>query len=281
MGILAIGAFGAAVVVLPSLIEWRDNPDRPQVPTSGGTWEPEAVSRLPGLPGDDAVVPAGRFTMGASWFDRESQSDERPRVDVVVEQPFAIGRTEVTFAQWQACVAGGGCGDRQPDDAGWGRGNRPVVDVDWNEAQAYVAWLRQRTGKPYRLPSEAEWEYACRAGTTTAYPFGEAIGPALANYGRNNAGTREVASYPPNPWGLYDLNGNVWEWVEDVWNDGHSGRPADAAARLAGPDPQEHVIKGGSWDDRDRRVRCASRNGVDDTHRENEIGFRVALMLTD
>ena len=168
-----------------------------------------------------------------------------------------------------------------PDDAGWGRGNRPVVDVDWNEAQAYVAWLRQRTGKPYRLPSEAEWEYACRAGTTTAYPFGEAIGPALANYGRNNAGTREVASYPPNPWGLYDLNGNVWEWVEDVWNDGHSGRPADAAARTTGPDPQEHVIKGGSWDDRDRRVRCASRNGVDDTHRENEIGFRVALTLTD
>ena len=280
VGILAIGACGAAVVVLPSLIEWRANPDRPQVPTSGGAGEAKPFRDCPDCP-ELVPLPAGRFTMGASWFDRESQSDERPRVDVVVEHPFAIGRTEVTFAQWQACVAGGGCGDRQPDDAGWGRGNRPVVDVDWNEAQAYVAWLRQRTGKPYRLPSEAEWEYACRAGTTTAYPFGEAIGPALANYGRNNAGTREVASYPPNPWGLYDLNGNVWEWVEDVWNDGHSGRPADAAARLAGPDPQEHVIKGGSWDDRDRRVRCASRNGVDDTHRENEIGFRVALTLTD
>ena len=113
---------------------------------------------------------------------------------------------------------------------------------------------------------------------TTAYPFGDAIGPALANYGRHQAGTREVASYPPNPWGLYDLNGNVWEWVEDVWNDGHCGRPADAAARLAGPDPQEHVINGGSWDDRDRRARCTSRNGIDDTHRENEIGFRVALL---
>ena len=276
VGVLAICAFGAAVLVLPSLIEWRDNPDRPQVPTSGGTGETKPFRDCPDCP-ELVPVPAGRFTMGASWFDRESQSDERPRVEVVVEHPFALGRTEVTFAQWQACVAGGGCGDRVPDDAGWGRGNRPVVDVDWNEAQAYVAWLRQRTGKPYRLPSEAEWEYACRAGTTTAYSFGEAIGPALANYGRTQAGTREVASYPPNPWGLYDLNGNVWEWVEDAWNDGHSGRPADAAARLTGPDPQEHVIKGGSWDDRDRRVRCASRNGMDDTHRENEIGFRVAL----
>ena len=198
---------------------------------------------------------------------------------MVIERPFAVGRTEVTFAQWQACVEGGGCTGRMPDDAGWGRAARPVIDIDWNEAQAYVAWLRQRAGRPYRLLSEAEWEYACRAGTTTAYAFGETMGPAVANFGRNLAGTREVASYPPNPWGLYDLNGNVWEWVQDVWNDGHAGRPADAAARSTGPDPQEHVIRGGSWDDRDRRVRCASRNGVDDTHRENEIGFRVALPL--
>ena len=90
-----------------------------------------------------------------------------------------------------------------------------------------------------------------------------------------------MGSYPPNAWGLYDMSGNVWEWVEDVWNAGHSGRPEDASARTAGPDPQEHVIKGGSWDDRDRRARCTSRNGMDDTHRENEIGFRVALTLED
>ena len=274
--ILALGTLAGVLLALPSLIEWRANPDRPQVPPAGGGGLAQPFRDCPDCP-EMIPVPAGQFTMGASWFDRDSQSDERPQVKVAVTQPFALGRTEVTFAQWQACIAGGGCGDRVPDDAGWGRESHPVIDVDWNEAQAYVGWLRQRTGKPYRLPSEAEWEYACRAGTATAYPFGDAIGPALANYGRNRAGTAEVASYPPNPWGIYDLNGNVWEWVVDAWNDGHSGRPADAAARMAGPDPQEHVIKGGSWDDRDRRARCASRNGMDDTHRENEIGFRVAL----
>ena len=143
--------------------------------------------------------------------------------------------------------------------------------------KAYLAWLSASTGKPYRLPTEAEWEYACRADTETAYPFGDGIGPFLANHDRQVGRTREVGSYPPNPWGLRDVNGNVWEWVEDVWNDGHGGRPADQAARSTGPDPQEHVIRGGSWDDRARRVRCASRDGKDASHREDEIGFRVAL----
>ena len=266
---------GIALVALPSLVQWRDNSARPPVSTAGAS-APEPFRDCLECP-QMVPLPAGTFRMGASWFDRSSQSDERPRVDVTVAVPFAIGRTEVTFEQWQVCVAAGGCPARPLDDSGFGRGMHPVIDVDWNDARAYVVWLRQSTGKPYRLPSEAEWEYACHAGTTTAYPFGDAIGPALANYGRNLAGTREVGSYPPNPWGLYDMNGNVWEWVEDAWNDGHSGRPSDASGRTTGPDPQEHVIKGGSWDDRDRRARCASRNGMDDTHRENEIGFRVAL----
>ena len=266
---------GIALVALPSLVQWRDNSARPPVSTAGAS-APEPFRDCLECP-QMVPLPAGTFRMGASWFDRSSQSDERPRVEVTVSAPFAIGRTEVTFEQWQACVAAGGCPARAPDDSGFGQGMHPVIDVDWNDARAYVVWLRQSTGKPYRLPSEAEWEYACRAGTTTAYPFGDAIGPALANYGRNLGGTREVGSYPPNPWSLYDMNGNVWEWVEDAWNDGHSGRPSDASGRTTGPDPQEHVIKGGSWDDRDRRARCASRNGMDDTHRENEIGFRVAL----
>jgi formylglycine-generating enzyme required for sulfatase activity len=267
------------VALLPSLVQWRANPDRPPVPNGEGTASAPFRDCLecPQM----VRVPAGSFTMGSSWFDREAQSDERPREEVAVPRPFAIGRTEITYHQWEACVLAGGCNGRAPDDSGFGRGFRPVVNVDWRDAQAYVAWLRQSTGKPYRLPTEAEWEYACHAGTTTPYPFGESISPTLANYGRNQPGTREVGSYPPSPWNLYDMNGNVWEWVEDVWNDGHSGRPEDASARTAGPDPQEHVIKGGSWDDRDRRVRCASRNGMDDTHRENEIGFRVALTLDE
>jgi formylglycine-generating enzyme required for sulfatase activity len=276
---LALLAAGLGVALLPSVVQWRDNPDRPPVPDGDGTASAPFRDCLecPQM----VRLPEGSFTMGSSWFDGDSQSDERPWVEVSVPRPFAIGRKEVTFLQWEACVLGGGCRGREPDDAGFGQRFRPVINVDWHDAQAYVAWLRQSTGKPYRLPTEAEWEYACHAGTTTPYPFGETISPALANYGRNQPGTREVGSYPPNPWGLYDMNGNVWEWVEDVWNDGHSGRPSDTSARTAGPDAQEHVIRGGSWDDRDRRVRCASRNGVDDTHRENEIGFRVALTLED
>ncbi len=279
LALAAVAALGlGAWLLLPSLIEWRDNRERPKLPEPGAG---DVVSRFQDCPDcpEMLALPAGPFGMGASWWDRDAQSDERPRVTVTVAGPFAIGRTEVTFAEWEACRSGGGCGGRVPDDAGFGRARHPVIDVDWNDAQAYLAWLRRHTGRPYRLPTEAEWEYACRAGTSTAYPFGDAIGPALANYDRKHPGTREVASYPPNPWGLHDMNGNVWEWVEDVWNDGHGGRPADAAARTGGPDPQEHVIKGGSWDDRARRVRCASRNGMDDTHREDEIGFRVALPL--
>jgi formylglycine-generating enzyme required for sulfatase activity len=212
---LALAAVAALVAFLPSLVAFKDDSDRPPVPEpdTGGTAEPfRDCASCPEM----VPLRPGRFRMGASWLDRQSQSDERPRVTVDVTQPLAIGRHEVTFAQWEACVEGGGCGGRKPDDAGWGRGQRPVVDVAWADAQAYAAWLRAKTGKPYRLPTEAEWEYACRAGTGTAYPFGDNIGPFLANHDRQVGTTREVGAYPPNPWGLHDLNGNVWEWVEDV-----------------------------------------------------------------
>ena len=169
--------------------------------------------------------------MGSSWFDRQSQSDERPRVEVTIDHPFALGRDEVTFAEWQACLDDGGCAGYAPADAGWGQGDRPVINVAWTDVQTYLVWLRAKTGKPYRLPTEAEWEFACRAGTATSYPFGDAIGPALANYDRQVGRTQEVGSYPPNPWGLRDMNGNVWEWVEDVYNDGHA--VARATARRA------------------------------------------------
>ena len=277
VGILAICALGAAVLVLPSLIEWRDNPDRPQVPTSGGAGAAKPFRDCPECP-EMVPVPAGRFTMGASWFDRESQSDERPRVDVVVDAPVrdrahgghlrAVAGLRRRRRLRRPAAGRCGLGPRQP--AGGRR------RLERGAGLCRVAAAADRQALPAAERGRVGICLPC-GHRRPPIPFGEAIGPALANYGRNHAGTREVASYPPNPWGLYDLNGNVWEWVEDVWNDGHSGRPADAAARLTGPDPQEHVIKGGSWDDRDRRARCASRNGVDDTHRENEIGFRVAL----
>ncbi|MFO1153251.1 MAG: SUMF1/EgtB/PvdO family nonheme iron enzyme [Rhodospirillales bacterium] len=218
----------------------------------------------------------GAFRMGTSWFDREAQSDERPVVNVSIDKPFAIGRTEVTFAQWDACVADRGCHGYSPDDRGWGRGKFPVIYVSWEDAQTYVEWLKSKTGKDYRLPTEAEWEYACRAGTETKYPYGDQITPELANFNRAVSRPQPVGSYPPNGWGLSDMNGNLWEWVEDTWVSGHRGRPTDQSVRDDG-DPQDRVIRGGSWDDRPRRVRCISRNRKDRDQRENEIGFRVAL----
>ncbi|MFZ1430220.1 MAG: SUMF1/EgtB/PvdO family nonheme iron enzyme [Geminicoccaceae bacterium] len=275
-GLVLLAALAGGITVLPKLIMTKDNSDRPPVPTTGtpGTVQTfQDCSRCPTM----VVLAVGEFRMGTTWLDRQSQSDERPRVAVTIGRPFALGRNEVTFDEWEACLGDGGCGGYRPPDADWGGGKRPVINVAWADVQLYLEWLRAKTGKPYRLPTEAEWEYACRAGTETNYPFGDAIGPALANYNRQVGRTQEVGSYPPNPWGLHDMNGNVWEWVEDVYNNGHGGRPADAEARTTGPDPEDHVIRGGSWDDRDRRARCASRDRKDSAHREDELGFRVAL----
>jgi formylglycine-generating enzyme required for sulfatase activity len=263
---------GLAVTLLSVSISWKaDTPRRELKP-------PELLRHCPDCP-EMVVMAPGQFRMGASWFDREAQSDERPLVDVEITQPFAIGRHEVTFDEWQACVRDGGCKGYHPDDEQWGRARRPVIHVSWNDAHAYVDWLRQKTGMEYRLPTETEWEYVCHAGSETKYPFGDAISPAFANYHRITGSTQEVGSYPSNYWSLYDMNGNVWEWVEDVWHENHRDNPADGSARQGGPDKQNHVIRGGSWDDRPRRVRCISRNGKNTDSRSNEIGFRVALSL--
>jgi formylglycine-generating enzyme required for sulfatase activity len=270
--------FGLAIAA-SELIDWKDEtPRRPiaeiRPDLAGMRWEPfrdcpECPEMVPLLP--------GRFRMGASWLDREAQSDERPTRTITIDYPFAIGKYEVTFDEWQACVSAGGCKRYAPDDSNWGRERQPVIFVSWQDAHAYLDWLREKTGKDYRLPSESEWEFACRAGTKTRYPFGEAISPALANYDRNEMKSREVGSYPANPWGLHDMNGNVWEWTEDIWHDSHRGRPTDGSPRVEGKEPENRVIRGGSWDDRPRRARCISRNRKDLDARENEIGFRVAL----
>ncbi len=151
----------------------------------------------------------------------------------VTVKPFAIGKYEVTFDEWDACVKAGGCNGYRPEDPGWGRGNRPVINVSWNDTKAYVAWLAKKTGNPYRLPSEAEWEFAARAGTTTPFAFGTTITPKQANFGRSDGKTEPVGSYPPNAWGLYDMHGNVWEWVEDCWHDNYGRSPTDGQPWLA------------------------------------------------
>jgi formylglycine-generating enzyme required for sulfatase activity len=232
------------------------------------------------------VVPAGAFDMGSPPVETGRDSNEGPPHRVQVPA-FALGRTEVTFAQYDAYAAVTGA--RKPDDEGWGRGARPVINVSWNDAQAYVQWLRQRTGKAYRLPSEAEWEYAARAGTQTPFATGPCITTAQANYDGNYhpwcgakeiwlGKTQPVGRYPANPWGLDDMAGNVWEWVEDCYHDSYAGAPADGSAWRTG-DCHWRVSRGGSWNFSPRRARSAGRHWNAVSIRDYDLGFRVARTL--
>ncbi len=155
------------------------------------------------------VVPAGMFMMGSN--DHET---EGPPHKVTINAPFAVGRFPITFAEWDAAGM-----PYKPDDEGWGRDRRPVIHVCWQDAKSYAAWLSRRTGKLYRLLSEAEWEYCCRAGTTTKFAFGDDITQYQAHF--DGEQTIEVGTFPPNAWGLHDQHGNVWEWCEDNWHNNY------------------------------------------------------------
>jgi formylglycine-generating enzyme required for sulfatase activity len=165
----------------------------------------QAFRECPQCP-EMAVVPAGKFMMGAAAAEPISSAE--PQREVTIAQ-FALGRMEVTFDEWDACVADGGCNKYQPNDQGWGRGRRPVINVSWDDAQAYLSWLSSKTNRPYRLPSEAEWEFAARGGTPTVFPWGEDWDSRLANGADSVGRTTEAASYPANPTGFYDMIGNV------------------------------------------------------------------------
>ena len=226
------------------------------------------------------VVPAGRFRMGDLAGDGKDR--ERPVHDVKIAEPFAVGKYEVTFAEWDACVAGGGC-THQPNDRGWGRGTRPVINVSWDDAQEYVRWLSRETGRTYRLLSEAEWEYVARAGSTTKYPWGDDIGTNKANCDGcgsrwDDKRTAPVGSFEPNAFGLFDTAGNVWEWVEDCWNENYNGAPGDGSAWTS-RNCNRPVLRGGSWGDYPWGIRSANRNRNDAGIRDNYLGFRVARTL--
>ena len=209
------------------------------------------------------VVPAGRYAMGSPAGETDRDRDESPAHRVTIDEPFAVGVHEVTFAQWDACHEAGGCAHR-PDDQGWGRGNRPVVDVSWHDAQEYVRWLSGRTGRWYRLLSESQWEYVARAGTTTRYWWGDDIGRNRANC--EGCGSRwdarqtaPVGSFSPNAFGLHDVHGNVWEWVEDCYdNNFYVGAPSDGSAWVWGG-CDRRGIRGGSWESLPRYLRAANR----------------------
>ena len=351
------------------------------------------------------VAPAGSFMMGSPWWEIFRWPCEGPVHEVTMAHPFAVGVYEVTFEEWDACVSGGGCGGYQPDDAGWGRGRRPVVNVSWEDAKAYVEWLSGKTGEGYRLLSESEWEYVARSGTDTRYFWwGDEIGLNRANGeacveffidgrgedaqmharwegppldekawdggwpdpeamerdsrwrdwvmwavsweqaqryvewlsrktgegyrllllkawewdevahagtgtghfwwgnesgGRNRANcgavfaeieggapfagpcrTTPVGSFPANPFGLYDVHGNVWELVEDRWHDTYHGAPSDGSAWESGK-CGKRVMRGGSWRNDAPDLRSARRESRSTSSRGNAVGFRVARTLTD
>lgn len=227
-------------------------------------------------------ISPGSYLMGSL----EGDADERPLRKVTVTKRFAVGRYEVTFAEWDACFAAGGC-KRQPNDYGWGRGRRPVVDVAWSDIiREYLPWLSKHTGKNYRLPTEIEWEYAARAGTTTAYAWGGRIGRGKANCDGCGAPwdgneTAPVGTFQPNAFGLFDMHGNVWEWTADCYRDDPLSIPTDDKAFTTGACALR-VMRGGSWLSEPSELRSANRDRLHGHNRYSlAIGFRVSRALPE
>ena len=226
------------------------------------------------------VLPAGAFQMGSADGDREAFDDERPQHLVIIRRSLAVGQFPVTIDQYEPFVQG--TGSRRPYDGTQGRERQPVVNLRWEDAQDYVAWLRQQTGKSYRLLSEAEWEYACRAGSAFPYPWGNDPTKLKdhAWYWINAKGrTQPVGGKQPNAFGLHDMHGNVWEWVEDVWHGTYDGTPGDGSAWTDGGDQSKRVRRGGDWGAKERYLRCAVRSGYRADRRSDTIGIRVARDL--
>jgi formylglycine-generating enzyme required for sulfatase activity len=234
-------------------------------------------------------VPSGAFVQGSPFDEPGNQIRERPRHTVNVSA-FLISRSEITFDQWDACVADGGC-SHVPTDAGWGRGNRPVIGVSRRDIEEYLTWLSNTSGSDYRLPTESEWEYAARAGTTTRFNTGECISTDNANFtgdfpvtdcatsGPGQDQTVPVEQYSPNAFGLYDTHGNVWEVVQDCWNLNYEGAPIDGSAWLEG-DCSRAVARGGGWASNGQLLRSAYRGYVEVDHRYINVGFRVVRSVS-
>mgnify|MGYP005741763229 CR=1 FL=1 len=234
------------------------------------------------------VIPGGTFLMGSPRDEKGRDEDEGPQHEVTVPR-FALGTCAVTFAEYDwFCEA---TGRRVPDDDGWGRADRPAIDVSWVDAQAYCRWLSRETGAEYRLPSEAEWEYACRAGTETPFWWGSEISSDDANYngfytygtgsrGEYRQRTVPIRRFRPNPFGLWQMHGNVWEVVEDHWHREYTGAPSDGLAWIE-DGARRIVVRGGSWDNTRTALRSASRGYDLPNARDYKSGFRVARTIAD
>ena len=233
------------------------------------------------------VIPAGEFRMGSPKGDGNSY--EHPQHRVRIKNAFALGVTEVTFQEYDRFARA--TGRKLPDDTGWGRGKRPVIYVSWKDATAYAKWLSGQTGQQYRLPTEAEWEYAARAGTTTPFSTGDCITTSQANYDGNydyaNCGAKTgvyrgetvpAGSLPANPWGLHEMHGNVWEWMADCWHDSYGGAPTDGGAwgEENNGDCSRRVVRGGAWFNFPWRLRSAVRSDRNANEADFYTGFRLA-----
>lgn len=231
------------------------------------------------------VVPPGSFEMGSAEDEAGHTPSEAPRHQVRIGAALAVSKFEATFGEWDACVAGGGC-KHQPRDPGWGRGRRPVVNVSWDDiANEYIPWLSRKAGHGYRLLTEAEWEYVARAGSPGPFSTGSAISTVQANFdgtstygdaekGEYRKRTMEAGSFAPNAFGLFDLHGNVWEWVQDCYAATYVTAPSDGSSvtEIAGC---QRVMRGGSWIDSPRVLRSAARGHVPSNTRFIYRGFRV------
>jgi formylglycine-generating enzyme required for sulfatase activity len=225
------------------------------------------------------VVPAGKFKMGSPATEEGRDNNEGPQHEVTLTRPFAVSKFEVTFDQWEACIQYGGCARA---GSAFGSGKQPTINISWYDAQEYLKWLSSLTGQPYRLLTEAEWEYAARSGSTGPYSF-EGDASALSEYAwySDNSGgkTHSVGEKKPNAFGLYDMHGNIWEWVEDCYHGSYDGAPIDGST-WSTSDCNLRVGRSGSWISSPRGLRSADRLWVATDARFNYLGFRVGRTLT-
>jgi formylglycine-generating enzyme required for sulfatase activity len=307
LGLLTFGIFGALICPRTAAAEQLSQATGATEPPAANGVGPLSAERERALKAKEIFkecdkcpemveVPSGRFMMGSPASEPGRDIDEGPQHNVTIAKPLAVGRFAVTFDEWDACVADGGCDGYRPQDLGWGRGRRPVINVSWDEATTYASWLSRKTGKPYRLLTEAEWEYAARAGSTTAYYWGNEIGKGNANCAPvaklecgsqwDNKQTAPVGSFAANAFGLYDMAGNVWQWVQDCYHNSYNGAPADGSAWTTGncygtlqDGDLQRVIRGGSWISGPLLLRSAGRFRDTFNSEGNLLGFRVGRTL--
>jgi formylglycine-generating enzyme required for sulfatase activity len=223
--------------------------------------------------------------MGSPTTETGHTSAEAPQHMVTIAKRFAVSKFDVTFDEWDICADNGDCAQGL-SDSGWGRGNRPAINVTWDDAQRYVAWLSKMTGQVYRLLSEAEYEYAARAGAQTAYPWGDDIGQNNSNCRGcgsqwDNIETAPVGSFAPNGFGLYDIVGNVWQWTEDCMHTNYDDAPSDGSAWIENGVCNVRIFRGGAWGVPPNQLRSGVRGGQTSDLRNSGLGFRVGRTLSD